>query len=188
MPAMTAADASTTTLADGTLLLRPYQAADAAILHQAVIESVDSVGRWLPWCHAGYGLDDSRAWIEHCGCGWRDGSQYALAIFEAGTFAGGIGINRIDPLHRNGNLGYWLRQSRQRRGLAARAGRLAAAFAFARLDLVRLEIACAVDNQPSRRTAEAIGARFECIARNRLMDGATPVAAAVYGLVPQDLA
>lgn len=177
----------TATIADGSLLLRPYGAGDAPALQAAAEESVATVGRWLPWCHAGYGLDESRAWIERCIAGWRDGSQFDFAVFDDGTFAGGFGINRVDPLHRNGNLGYWLRESRQRHGLAARAGRLAAAFAFAQLGLVRLEIISAVDNQPSRRTAEAIGARFECIARNRLMAGEAPVAAAVYGLVPQDL-
>lgn len=180
--------ADAATLADGSLLLRPYAAADAPALQAAAAESVATVGRWLPWCHAGYGLDESHAWIERCTAGWSDGSQFDFAVFDDGAFAGGFGINRVDPLHRNGNLGYWLRQSCQRRGLAARAGRLAAAFAFAQLGLVRLEIVSAVDNQPSRRTAEAIGARLECVARNRLMDRETPVAAAVYGLVPQDLA
>ncbi len=180
--------ADAATLAEGTLLLRPYTPADAPALQAAAGESVATVGRWLPWCQAGYGLDESSAWIERCAAGWRDGSQFDFAVFDDGAFAGGFGINRIVPLHRNGNFGYWLRQSRQRRGLAARAGRLVAAFAFGQLDLVRLEIVSAVDNRPSRRTAEAIGARFECIARNRLMDGETPVAAAVYGLVPQDLA
>jgi RimJ/RimL family protein N-acetyltransferase len=181
------AHADATTLGDGTLLLRPYRIDDAPDLQAAAVESVATVGPWLPWCHAGYSLDESRAWIDRCRTGWQDGSEFAFAILDGETFAGGIGINRIDALHRHGNLGYWVRQSRQRHGLAARAGRMVATFAFAHLGMVRLEIVCAVDNHASRRTAERIGARFECVARNRLVLNEVPVAAAVYGLVAADL-
>lgn len=177
----------TTNLVDDALLLRPYRFDDTPALQAAAVESAATVGPWLPWCHAGYSVDESRAWIDRCRTGWRDGSEFAFAILDGDTFAGGIAINRIDTLHRHGNLGYWVRQSRQRCGLAARAGRMAAAFAFAQLGLVRLEIVCAVDNQASRRTAERIGARFECEARNRLVLNEAPVAAAVYGLVAADL-
>jgi len=40
------------------------------------------------------------------------------------------------------------------------------------------------DNRASRRVAEALGARFEGIARNRLVVHGRPTDAAVYALVP----
>ena len=48
------------------LRLRPYRPDDADALLAAVRESVDSVGRWLPWCHAGYAQGDAVGWIAHC--------------------------------------------------------------------------------------------------------------------------
>jgi len=40
------------------------------------------------------------------------------------------------------------------------------------------------DNVASAHVAEAIGARYEGVARNRLVVGEHPVDAKVYGLVP----
>jgi RimJ/RimL family protein N-acetyltransferase len=44
-----------------------------------------------------------------------------------------------------------------------------------------------VHNAASRRVAEKLGARLECIARNRLMGWGRPHDAAVYSLVPSDV-
>ena len=177
-------------LHDGRLRLRPWRDDDAAQLLEAVQESVDSVGRWLPWCHAGYGRDEAFAWVSHCRSGWQSGKHFAFPMFDAGTgrLLGGAGLNQHEPLHRRANLGYWVRQSCQRQGLAVAAARLVARFGFEQLGLIRIEIVVLPDNRASRATAEKTGASFESIARNRLWVRAQPRDAAVYGLIPQDLA
>jgi RimJ/RimL family protein N-acetyltransferase len=176
-------------LAEGPLLLRPWRAEDASALHVAVQESLETVGRWLPWCHAGYDLDEARSWIAHCREGWAAGEHFAFGIFDGSgsTLLGSVGLNQRNRLHRSASLGYWVRQSRQGDGLAWRAARLAARFGFEVLGLARVEIVALPDNHASRRTAERAGARFETIARQRLWvrDGARD--AAVYALVPGDL-
>ena len=42
-------------LVEESLRLRPWRVGDTAELFDAVRSSVHTVGRWLPWCHAGYG-------------------------------------------------------------------------------------------------------------------------------------
>ncbi|MFE8601434.1 GNAT family N-acetyltransferase [Archangium violaceum] len=177
-------------LAEGTLSLHPWQPDLATALVEAVHESVASVGRWLPWCHAGYGPAEADAWIAQCGDGWAAGGHFAFAIIEetTGTLLGGTGLNRIDRVNRNANLGYWVRQSRQGQGIAARAAGLATRFGFGQLGLVRIEIVIQPDNQPSLRTAEKLGARFEAVARQRICLHGQARDAAVYGLIPEDLA
>ena len=181
--------ADTLELTDGRLCLRPWQVRDAAALFDAARESTGSVGRWLPWCHAGYRVEDAAAWIAHCQSGWRAGEHFAFPIFDArsGDLIGGVGLNQLNRLHRSANLGYWIRQSRQRQGIAVAAATLVARFGFEQRGLVRIEIVAMPDNQPSRRTAETIGARFEAIARQRLWANGQAHDAAVYGLIPQDL-
>ena len=61
--------------ADG-LRLRAYRDGDVGALSAAVRESVDTVGPWLPWCHARYGEADARSWIAFCADGWRRGEHY----------------------------------------------------------------------------------------------------------------
>src|SRR5678816_2501606 len=96
-------------LADGRLHLRPWQDGDATALLDAVRESTGSVGRWLPWCRAGYGLDDARAWVVHCQAGWRSGEHFAFPVFDAasGELLGSVGLSRCNRLRRSANMGYW---------------------------------------------------------------------------------
>lgn len=181
--------ADTLKLTSDRLCLRPWQACDAQALFDAARESTGSVGRWLPWCHAGYRAEDAVAWIAHCQSGWRASEHFAFPIFDAdtGDLLGGIGLNQCNRLHRSANLGYWIRQSRQRQGIAVAAATLVTRFGFEQLGLIRIEIVALPDNHPSRRTAEKIGARFEAIARQRLWANGQAHDAAVYGLISSDL-
>jgi ribosomal-protein-serine acetyltransferase len=176
-------------LAEGTLLLRPWRPEDAPALIEAVHESLESVGRWLPWCHAGYDLEEARAWVAHCRDGWTADEHFAFGIFDrdSGALIGSVGLNQRNRVHRRAALGYWVRQSRQGRGIAWRAARRAARFGFQALGLVRIEIVMLPDNHASRRTAELAGARFEAVARHRLWVRDQARDAAVYALLPGDL-
>lgn len=88
-----------------------------------------------------------------------EGREYTFAVVGAdGRFLGGCGVNQINRIHRFGNLGYWVRTSATRHGVAGEAVRQVAEFAFRSTDLVRLEIVCAVGNDASRRVAERAGA------------------------------
>lgn len=174
----------------GSLRVRPWQPQDADALFAAAGESVDSVGRWLPWCRQGYARADSVAWIAHAQACWQLEEMFAFAIVDEadGSVAGGVGLNQFNRQQRSANLGYWVRQSRQGQGIAPRAVPAVARFGFETLQLVRVEIVAAVDNEPSRRCAEKAGARFEGIGRQRLLIDDHAVDAAVYSLIPTDLA
>jgi RimJ/RimL family protein N-acetyltransferase len=109
-----------------------------------------------------------------------------MGIFspDGAQLYGGIAVNQINWRFNFGNIGYWVRQSCQRQGIALRAVRAIADFGFNYLKLTRLEIVVAVGNSASRGVAEKIGATFECIARNRLVLFDAPIDAAVYSLIP----
>lgn len=175
-------------LAEAALLLRPWRVQDAPALCEAVQESVDTVGRWLPWCHAAYGLDEALAWASSCRDGWIAGDHYAFGVFEAATGAllGSVALNQRNRLHRSASMGYWIRRSSQGRNIARQAAKLAARFGFGTLELIRIEIVVLPDNHASRRVAEKAGARLEAIARNRLWMHGQARDAAVYALVPGD--
>jgi len=177
-------------LAAGTLIVRPYAPGDAGPLCEAVQESFETVGRWLPWCHKSYGEADAVAWIEQCSEDWRRGDQFAFAVFDAVTrdFVGSAGLNQFNRQNNYANLGYWTRQSRQGQGISTAAARIVCAFGFDELALTRIEIAVASDNRASRRVAEKLGAMFEGVLRNRIRCNDTATAAALYSLIPNDLA
>ncbi|HET6554751.1 MAG TPA: GNAT family N-acetyltransferase [Dyella sp.] len=179
---------ATVQLAAPGLRLRPWETSDIDALYEAAVESLDTVGRWLPWCHPGYVRDDARAWVELCRSSWPGGEHYAFAIVDdEGRLLGDIGLNHFDHPQRRANMGYWIRRTAQGRGIVPRAAKAVAAFGFEALRLQRIEIIAAVDNTASRRCAEKAGAHFEGIGRHRLTIANQPVDAAMYSLLPSDL-
>ena len=172
-------------VSDGHVVLRPHRMSDAPALAEAVRESVATVGRWQDWCHAGYSEADATTWIDICRRHWLTGEGNEFLVFDAttDTLLGGMGVNHLNHEHRFANLGYWVRESAQGKGIATRAGRLAARFALETVAVSRLEIVAAHDNLASRRTAERIGGSFEGILRNRLVLKGISVDAAMYSIV-----
>jgi RimJ/RimL family protein N-acetyltransferase len=175
-------------LTDGALVLEPYAAEHVNDLVPAVRESVAELSPWLPWCHPNYGAKDATDWLLLCAHAVADGVNHQFAVRDAsGRYAGGLGLRISDRQNRVASIGYWIRTSATRRGLATAAVRVAARFGFGELGLRRLEIFAHPDNVASRRVAERAGASFEGIARNRILMHGVSHDSALYSLVPADL-
>jgi RimJ/RimL family protein N-acetyltransferase len=170
------------------ILLRPYCTSDAATVYEAARESVHEVGMWLPWCHAGYSMKESKNWIKLCAKSWEEGTAYEFAIFDSrtGQYLGGCGLNHIDPAYKTANLGYWVRTSQTKHGVATTAAVLLVRFGLAELKLNRIEIVAAVGNSQSQRVAEKAGAKREGILRNRILLEGRAHDAVVFSFIPQD--
>lgn len=169
------------------ILIRPYVVADAPALFEAARESVAEVNLFLPWCHAGYGLEDAQTWIQTQVEGFAKQTQFSFLIEdETARFLGGCGLNQINELHHMANLGYWVRTSAAGQGVAPQAVQAVAEWAFANTQLQRLEIVVAVDNIRSQRVAEKAGATREGILRSRLCYRDRYHDAVMYSIVRTD--
>lgn len=184
--AMPATPAMPTQLDAGAFYLRPLETGDSPACVQAVRESAATVGRWMSWAHAAYADDDALAWIAHCATARQDGSSHEYGIFDAAsrTLVGSAGLNQFNAANGFCNLGYWVRESCQRRGAASSAVRALLPLAFGALGQGRVEIVMAVGNVASRAVAQRAGALEECVARNRLKLHGRFVDAHVFSLVP----
>jgi RimJ/RimL family protein N-acetyltransferase len=176
------------TLTDGFITIRLLQSEDAPELAAAVRESLAELAPWMDWATADYDKVLATNWITLCRDNWLHDKGFQFAITDAvtGQYLGGCGLDGINPKYRFANLGYWVRTSRTRQGIASRAARLAAQFAFEKTDLIRVEIVIAVGNLPSRRAAEKAGATYEGILRNRMTIRDQYCDAVMFSLVPAD--
>jgi len=164
--------------------IRPYVLEDAAMLHEAVIESVAELQPWMTWAHPGYTWDEARAWLEVQVPAFETRTEFQFAIVSSrGEYLGACGLNHLDTLNRRANLGYWVRSRAAHRGVATRAVGLLEEWAFAYTNLVRLEILVAKGNAPSRRVAVKSGALEEGVLRHRLLLNSVLHDAAMYSIV-----
>lgn len=166
-------------------MLRPNAVEFSSQLHAAAMESLDTVGRWMPWCYPERTESEGLEWYRTCEDNWRTGAEYEFSAFApSGEYLGAGGLNQFNRVHNFANLGYWVRQSRQGQGIAPRIAGLIADFGFRALHLARIEIVVGEENYSSRRVAEKVGAAFEGIARRRILLHGVSIDAAMYSLVP----
>jgi len=167
------------------VVLRRYSPDDADGVYLAVRESIPELSLRVPWCHENYALEDTKAWIESRADAWAQGEAYDFLIVDrTGSFSiGGCGL-RINKADRFAEMGYWVRTSIAGQGVASEAARLLADFGFNDLKLNRIEMLIAVDNAPSQRVAEKLGAMREGILRNRIIIRGRIYDAVLFSLIP----
>jgi ribosomal-protein-serine acetyltransferase len=173
-------------LTDKELLLRPFFLADAPHLHCAVRESLKELQPWMSWATDSYTETVAREYITIARARWEEHTFYGFAITRGNDLLGACTLSSIHSIYRFCNLGYWVRTSCHGYGIAGRAAKLVARFAFEQLGLIRVEIVIAVGNQASLRVAEKIGAHNEGILLNRVVVGTSIYNAHMYSLIPSD--
>ncbi len=176
-------------LTEGNITLRPYRTEDTGPVNESVIESMAELSPWMPWAHSSYSIDDSRAWVEQQPERWERGTDYNFVITDSSTgiHLGGCGLNGVQNDFKVADLGYWVRTSRTRQGIATTVTLVLARFAFNELKLNRVAIVIAVGNKASLRVAEKAGAVKEGILRNGLTLPGGPSDAVMHSLIPKDM-
>ncbi|CAG0979953.1 diamine N-acetyltransferase [Burkholderiales bacterium] len=175
---------------DGRIAIRRFLPGDLGAFYAAVDESRAALAPWMPWMHPDYTIADTADWLAARDGEWDAGIDFSVLVVDAanGAVLGASGLNQVNHVHRYANLGYWVRTSAAGCGVASAAARLVARWAFASAEFGRAEIVAMRANRASCRAAEKSGARFEGVARNRLLLRGEWHDAAVYAFVPGDFA
>lgn len=93
------------------------------------------------------------------------GTEYAFIIFQDDIAVGRIGVYKIDQQHKIGEIGYWLVEEMQGKGIITIASKAMIKFCFDDLLLNRIEIKCATDNTKSQAIPVRLGFSKEGIIR-----------------------
>lgn len=164
--------------------LRFPEPRDVEPLFAAVRESIHELHPWAPWCPLDYGLDDAARWVEQQPAARESGTAFEFVILDDdGRILGCCGVNQVNAGFRLANLGYWVRSSATRRGVATEAARRAAGWAFRNTALHRLELLVAVENLASQAVAVKVGATLEGRLRCRFLVHGRFQDAFVYSII-----
>ena len=166
------------------LVLREFHDEDAPEFVRAAHESLSTVGRWMSWCTPSFSEQDALTWFQQCRLSLASESAHEFGVFsqDSGTLLGGAGLNSINHQNLFCNLGYWVRKSAQRQGVALRTVQALAPYAFDVLGMQRVEIVVAQGNTASEGVARKYGAEFECFAKKRLQVHGVAVTASIFSI------
>ncbi|MDI5938563.1 GNAT family N-acetyltransferase [Micromonospora sp. DH15] len=137
-------------LTEDGLLLRPWRAADADAVHRACQDP--DIQRWTTVPRP-YLPDHARAFVGEISAGdWRAGTRAPFAVCDAATgeLLASCGLVSVDQTTDTGEVGYWVAPWARGRGVATRATRALARWAFDALGLRRLIWQAEIGNHASR--------------------------------------
>ncbi|WP_133011601.1 GNAT family N-acetyltransferase [Marinomonas flavescens] len=154
----------------------------ASLYFDIVSRERDYLGEWLAW--PPYAHDDGffLNFISRSLHDYADGKSLVCAIFYNQTLVGNISFNSIDHDLKKVDIGYWISADYQGKGIVSKCVTKLIAMAFTDLDMEKVQISAAVDNQPSRRVCERLGFKLEGIITRAEKINRHVLDHAIYGL------
>lgn len=172
-----------------TARLHALQPTDAEDIFRAIDSQRDYLGKWLPFVEFTRSVEDSVQFVKEALELPEDKKEHLFAIRVNDSFAGLIGFKDTDRMNRKTEIGYWLCEPYQGKGIMTAAVKALCDFAFQELNMNRIQIKCAVGNEPSKRIPRRLGFTFEGIERDgELLTGGIYTDIEVYSLLKLDAA
>jgi ribosomal-protein-serine acetyltransferase len=154
------------------LTIRAPRFGDSLEVRAAILESLDSLGPWLPWVHPVPTLEEEEALLREGRVSFMARRDLWLLLFLKGTntFAGASGLHVLDWDVPSFEIGYWVRKKFEGQGYISEAVVGITQFAFEVLDARRVEIHVDDRNFRSWRIPERLGFTLEGILHNNARD------------------
>ncbi len=153
------------------LIFRPINVADLQVTQSAVLETGESLKRFMPWAHYEMSAEDHARLFMKFHAQYYLGVEYHLTCVDAktGEFVLNFGIlpqKRFNP--HAVEIGYWTSAKYQNLGIATLGVKIMSAVCFECLDCDRIFATTNVENVPSARVLEKCGMKKEGTLKNYL--------------------
>ncbi len=123
---------------------------------------------WLSWVERTKTLSDVRRFIREAQAFNEGGQRLTAFVNLQNQIVGSCGFTRLNMRHKKGEIGYWLSEPYQGRGLITRSCIKLIDFAFSELELHRIEIRILSDNEKSKGVPIRLGFQKEGVLRQAI--------------------
>lgn len=154
------------------LLIRPPQFSDSAPVNAAILESYDVLHEYVEWAATKPSLAETEEHIRLAAANWilkkNEEPYLELYLFDktSGEFIGGSGFHHMNWTIPSLETGYWIRTSREGKGLMTEAINAITQYAFKQLKIKRIAITCDIDNVRSKSIAERLNYSLEGVLKS----------------------
>ncbi|MDO8594955.1 MAG: GNAT family protein [bacterium] len=148
------------------ITLRFIRPDEAEALYKLVDKNRAYLREWLDWVDAQTGPEVSKEnilkRIEKAG----RGTVLDLGVYQGDTLIGSMGFNKIETKSRRAEIGYWLAEDYEGKGIMTDCVRALVSYGFKELKLHRIEIHCSTNNPKSAAIPERLGFKLDGILRD----------------------
>jgi ribosomal-protein-serine acetyltransferase len=147
------------------IVLKELNRGDAPDIFNTINTQRSYLGTWLPFVDFTKELADTEAFVDSVMDTPDEKREYVFVIRYDGEFAGIIGFKDTDKINRKTEIGYWLSEHFQKKGIITLSVKKLLQLAFDELDINRVQIRCAVGNTASSNIPRRLGFKPEGIER-----------------------
>jgi ribosomal-protein-serine acetyltransferase len=148
------------------LQLHPASVKDAGEMFALIDSNRHYLRRWLPFVDLTQEENDSVLFLSAVAAEDQMEKNPVYIIRFHGELAGLVGFKDTDQDNLRTEIGYWLAERFQHRGIMTSSVRTLINFAFEELRLNRIQIRCAVGNNASKQIPRRLGFRLEGVERD----------------------
>lgn len=169
------------------IILHPIQLDDALEIFQTINNQRNYLVRWLPFVAFTKEQKDTEAFINTVNNVPEDKLEHTFVIRYENDFAGIIGYRGTDRANKKTELGYWLSEHFQGKGIVFQSVKELIEYSFNQLEMNRIVIRCAVGNHKSKKIPISLHFKFEGIERDgELLSDGNFTDLEVYSLLKRD--
>lgn len=150
---------------DNNIKLELIEEKHTAELFNLVSANRNYLREWLPWVDNMQSVEFIEGFINSSMQRNNAKEEYAFVIMADGKMEGRIGIYKIDNQNKIGEIGYWVSEGRQGKGLVSKCCKALIEYGFEKTGLNRIEIKCGTENYKSQAIPERLNFKFEGILR-----------------------
>jgi len=136
---------------------------------QSIFDMVDTnrvhLRPWLPFVDRMQTVEFAQNFVKGTMHRNNEGSEYAFVIVENEEIIGRVGAYKIDNQNKIGEIGYWIVEGFQGKGIITKSCKAIIDFCFSDLQLNRIEIKCGTENFKSKIIPEKLNFTKEGVIR-----------------------
>lgn len=148
------------------ILLYQLKISDAPVIFDAIDKNRDYLRKWLPFVDQTRKVSDTEEFVNSVTSVPHPTRNDVYTIWYKGRFAGLIGYKDTDWVNCKTELGYWMVENCQGKGIMTKTVEKIIDVLFSNFDINRVQIKVAVGNVRSSAIAKRLGFRFEGIERD----------------------
>lgn len=163
-----------------------YTEQNAAEVFEVAKENYDFLFPWLAWLDENYSLEGAKEFAKISFKQIGNWEMLPLRIIYKDKTVGGTGFNSFNWHVKKTEIGYWLAEKHNGKGIVTKCCRKLLEYAFTELGLNRVVIKCQPENIKSRRIPEKLGFIREGIERQGGFHQGKFVDLVVYSMLAED--
>ncbi|NQW18297.1 MAG: GNAT family N-acetyltransferase [Chloroflexi bacterium] len=173
---------------DDEIVLRIPNVEDAETLYGVIDRNRDYLREWLDFVPGTSSVEVTRGVIERWQQDANEASNFNYVIEYSGSIIGACGAMRLQERQNLAELGYWLAEDMQGRGIVTRICRALLRWLFEDRKVNRVEICSAAPNKKSRAVPERLGFTLEGYLRDQTLLDGKYFDTAVYSMLAREWA